>query len=147
MAAAQDLYLQLRISEFCERCCVWKISDRHLRTISTPNKSTRSWCPPQSPEISNSMYEPHEFEGAGCGTRAPNQNESSLKVNIGPTPPRPARVAHPPPPPQPASALAGPSHIRSQWPGWAAVPSHKPPVLSHAARARALGSAAAEPST
>ena len=46
MAAAQDLYLQLKISEFCERCCVWKISDRHLR--SPLNKSTgvpqRSRC-------------------------------------------------------------------------------------------------------
>ena len=38
MSAAQDLYLQLKISEFCERCCVWKISDRHLR--SPLNKST-----------------------------------------------------------------------------------------------------------
>ena len=46
MSAAQDLYLQLKISEFCERCCVWKISDRHLR--SPLNKSTgvpqRSRC-------------------------------------------------------------------------------------------------------
>ena len=46
MAAAQDLYLQLEISEFCERCCLWKISDRHLR--SPLNKSTgvpqRSRC-------------------------------------------------------------------------------------------------------
>ena len=46
MSAAQDLYLQLEISEFCERCCVWKISDRHLR--SPLNKSTgvpqRSRC-------------------------------------------------------------------------------------------------------
>jgi len=46
MAGAQDLYLQLKISEFCERCCVWKISHRHLR--SPLNKSTgvpqRSRC-------------------------------------------------------------------------------------------------------
>ena len=48
MAAAQDLHVlvQLEISEFCERCCVWKISDRHLR--SPLNKSTgvpqRSRC-------------------------------------------------------------------------------------------------------
>ena len=46
MAAAQDLYVQLKISEFCARCCVWKISDRHLR--SPLNKSTgvpqRSRC-------------------------------------------------------------------------------------------------------
>ena len=49
MSAAQDLYLQLKISEFCERCCVWKISDRHLR--SPLNKSTgvpqRSRCMPE----------------------------------------------------------------------------------------------------
>ena len=43
MAAAQDLYLQLKISEFCERCCVWKISDRHLRT--TISTQQIYWCP------------------------------------------------------------------------------------------------------
>ena len=36
-AAAQDLYLQLKISEFCERCCVWKISDRHLDDLHSTN--------------------------------------------------------------------------------------------------------------
>ena len=37
MAAAQDLYLQLKISEFCERCplCVEKISDRHIYDLPT----------------------------------------------------------------------------------------------------------------
>ena len=53
MAAAQDLYLQLKISEFCERCCVWKISDRHLRS---PLNNEIYWCPAEI-----SMY---AFEGA-----------------------------------------------------------------------------------
>jgi len=45
MAAAQDLYVQLKISDFRERCYVWKISDRRIYTDLQDSKQTLYWCP------------------------------------------------------------------------------------------------------
>ena len=55
MAAAQDLYLQLKISEFCERCAV---CGRSLIGIYDLHTQQIYWCVPQDESRDLDVYVP-----------------------------------------------------------------------------------------